>query len=58
MYDEKLIELVRRNPALFDLQNSKYSDNTFKEKIWNEISKELNVPGKKNILVAKNIYWN
>lgn len=56
MHDEKLIELVRRNPALFDLQNSKYSDNTFKEKIWNEISKELNVPGKKNILVAKNIY--
>lgn len=43
MNDEKLIELVRQNTALYDFENSKYSDNNCKDKIWSAIAKELNV---------------
>ncbi|XP_066964457.1 uncharacterized protein [Macrobrachium rosenbergii] len=43
--DEKLIELVRAYEELYDVSNRRYSDNIFKEKIWNRIGGELNKPG-------------
>lgn len=46
MDDEKLIELVRVNPAIYDLSHRKYMDNNFKTTIWNNIGLELGVSGK------------
>lgn len=43
MDDEKLIELVRGNTVIYDLENFKYSDTNYKEKIWSAIAKELNI---------------
>ncbi|XP_072399867.1 uncharacterized protein [Diabrotica undecimpunctata] len=45
MNDEKLIELVRQNNALYDFENKKYSDNSFKDNIWSAIAKELDATG-------------
>lgn len=44
--DEQLIEHVREYEELFDMSNRRYSDNLYKEKIWNRIGEELNKPGK------------
>ena len=41
MDTEKLIELVRKHSELYDLSNSKYSDNLHKERIWEEIVEEI-----------------
>ncbi|XP_017887663.1 uncharacterized protein LOC108629471 isoform X2 [Ceratina calcarata] len=41
--EEKLIELVRENSALYDAASSKYMDSQFKAKIWERIAKELNM---------------
>jgi hypothetical protein len=37
---EKIIELVREHSELYDLSNSKYSNNLHKEKIWEEFVEE------------------
>ena len=37
---EKLILLVREHSELYDLSNSKYSDNLHKEKMWEEIAED------------------
>ncbi|KAL4113939.1 hypothetical protein QTP88_017489 [Uroleucon formosanum] len=42
MNNEKLIELVRTHTELYDLSHSKYSDSTCKEKVWKNITDELN----------------
>ncbi|KAF5274914.1 hypothetical protein FQR65_LT16837 [Abscondita terminalis] len=43
--DEKLIELVRDCPELYDLSNKKYMDTGFKNNIWGNIGKELKLEG-------------
>uniref|UniRef100_A0A6P7GZ60 Uncharacterized protein LOC114344069 isoform X2 n=1 Tax=Diabrotica virgifera virgifera TaxID=50390 RepID=A0A6P7GZ60_DIAVI len=45
MKDEKLIELVRQNNALYDFENKKYCDSSFKDNIWSAIAKELDATG-------------
>lgn len=42
MENERLIELVRMNPVLYDHTHPKYSDSHIKEKTWKEIGRELN----------------
>ncbi|XP_055532642.1 homeotic protein spalt-major-like isoform X2 [Wyeomyia smithii] len=39
--DEKLIELVRGHPVLFDLGDARFLDSRHKTKIWNKIAEEL-----------------
>lgn len=46
MNDEKLIELVREYPVLYDLSHSKYMDTGFKNNIWARIAKEMKQDGK------------
>lgn len=42
MENERLIELVRTHPVLYDHTHPKYSDNQYKEKTWKEIGRDLN----------------
>lgn len=51
--DEKLIELVRNYPELYDLSNKKYMDACFKNNVWNKIGKELKLEGKLAFCVLK-----
>lgn len=46
MDSEKLIEVVRTHPSIYDLSDPKYSDATLKDKLWKVIGDELNQPGK------------
>lgn len=46
MEKEKLIEEVRQYPCLYDLSDSKYSDNSKKDEAWRQISANLNQSGK------------
>jgi len=43
--DEKLIELVRKCEELCDVSNRKYSESVWKEKLWEQIVKEINKSG-------------
>ncbi|KAF5277014.1 hypothetical protein FQR65_LT16073 [Abscondita terminalis] len=45
MNDEKLIELVRNYPVLYDLSNAKYMDTNFKNTIWRKIGDEMKTTG-------------
>jgi hypothetical protein len=47
MDNESLIEL---DNELYDLSNSKYSENLHKEKIWEEVAKQMKQTGKLNRL--------
>lgn len=49
MNDEKLIELVRKYPVLYDLSHSKYMDTDYKNTIWSKIAEEMETTGKKYI---------
>ncbi|XP_069698150.1 uncharacterized protein [Periplaneta americana] len=40
--DEQLIELVRERPELYDMGSSRYSDNTHKSLVWEDIGNKLN----------------
>lgn len=53
MNDEKLIELVRRYPVLYDLSHTKYMDTDFKNTIWRKIAEEIETTGKKCVLYNK-----
>ena len=46
MNDEKLIELVRNYPVLYDLSNPKYMDTDFKNTLWSKIGAEMKTTGK------------
>lgn len=46
-----LIELVKANQGLYNLQSSFYSDNNYKRKTWDEIGKTLNQHGKLSIIL-------
>ncbi|KAF0750463.1 transcription factor Adf-1-like [Aphis craccivora] len=41
MNDEKLIELVRKYPVLYDLSHAKYMDTDYKNTIWSKIAEEI-----------------
>lgn len=45
---EMLIKLVRDRKCLYDMNEKNYSDHTFKENLWREISNTLKQPGKFN----------
>jgi hypothetical protein len=40
MDDEKLIEYVRKYPAIYDVSHSKYLDN-YKSSLWKKILEEM-----------------
>ena len=46
MNDELLTELVRNHPVLYDLLQSKYTNSSFKQDIWNEIGEVMKVDDK------------
>ncbi|KAL7640750.1 UNVERIFIED_CONTAM: hypothetical protein RMT77_009025 [Armadillidium vulgare] len=43
--DEKLIQLVRDKPELYDMSDTRYSDNNHKNLLWEEIGNILNKTG-------------
>jgi hypothetical protein len=43
--DEKLIELMRKCEALYDMLNKKYSDSVWKDKLWRQIGEKLKKSG-------------
>ncbi|KAF5294858.1 hypothetical protein FQA39_LY00342 [Lamprigera yunnana] len=43
--DEKLIEYVRKNDALYDLSHRRYSDNQYKTNVWVSIGEKLQLDG-------------
>jgi len=46
MNDEKLISLVQNFSFLYDKQHKAFKNAAMKTKAWENISKELNTPGK------------
>ncbi|KAK7863926.1 hypothetical protein R5R35_012437 [Gryllus longicercus] len=52
---EYLIELVRRFPVLYDLQHEDYKNTRKKDKIWDEIGKEINETGEEAKKKWKNL---
>ena len=56
MNDEKLIELVRKYPVLYDLSHAKYMDTDYKNTIWNKIAEEMETTGKKYIIYLYKYY--
>jgi hypothetical protein len=46
MDDEKLIECVRKYPAIYDMSHSKYSDSNYESSLWMKISEEMKEEGK------------
>jgi hypothetical protein len=45
MNDEKLIECVRKYPAIYGMSHSKYLDNDYKLSLWKKISDEVKEEG-------------
>jgi hypothetical protein len=43
--DEKLIECVRKYPAIYDMSHSKYLDNNHKSSLWKKITEEMKEDG-------------
>lgn len=41
-----LIELLKKEPCLYDLKNAHYKNSHYKAKIWHEIALTLNETGK------------
>ncbi|CAH1994289.1 unnamed protein product [Acanthoscelides obtectus] len=54
MDDEKLIELVRKYPVIYNTSNSKYLDTKYKLEIWKKIGEEI----QKTSSVCKNRWQN
>ena len=50
-FEEKLINLVRENELLFNLKSMHYKNVFKKDKIWDEIAKNLNSNGKYYLLL-------
>ncbi|CAH2268702.1 transcription factor Adf-1-like [Pararge aegeria] len=42
MYDEKLIECVKKYPVLYDMSDPKYLDSKYKISVWTAIASEIN----------------
>jgi hypothetical protein len=45
MDDEKLIECVRKYPAIYDMSHSKHLDNNYKSSLWKKISEGMKEEG-------------
>ncbi|XP_076672274.1 uncharacterized protein LOC143371206 [Andrena cerasifolii] len=56
MSNERLIELVRVHPVLYDVTDPKYLDSDSKTKIWKQIGAQLNEEGKshRSYILQKN----
>lgn len=46
MNNERLIEAVRKYPALYDMSDEKYMDTNYKSSLWVKISEEIKQTGK------------
>jgi hypothetical protein len=52
MATELLVECVRKHPTLYDMSNEDYRNVRKKDQLWDEIGKELHVPGKYYCLIT------
>ena len=50
-FDESLISLVKQYPCLYNIKLSDFKVCYKKENAWKDISKQLNTPGKCNLLI-------
>lgn len=48
---ERIIEIVRNYPILYDLSHEDYKNVKKKDRTWSEIGKQLNASGKYQFLV-------
>lgn len=55
--DEKIIEMVRSHIELYDLSHPKYMDTAHKDNIWNSIGNEVNLTGKRYLLVLNYVFF-
>lgn len=46
--DYKMIEMIENNPVLYDLSHDLAKDTVYRNKIWEEIAKEMRKPGENN----------
>ena len=42
---ELLIQLIKENPPIYNMKLKEYKDRILKEKIWNDIAKNIGVQG-------------
>jgi hypothetical protein len=49
---EKLILLVQERKYLWDQQESNYHMRNVQKKLWSEVSREMNEPGKFNFIIT------
>lgn len=52
---EKMIELIRQNPFIFDPANRDHRDQRMTVNFWTSIAEELNVPGLRGMIFLFNI---
>lgn len=50
--EEKLIEMVRVYPVLYDTSDGKYMKTKYKQEIWGKIAKELNIADGKGLVIS------
>lgn len=43
---DKLLVLVQSRPEIYDMSRKEHHNQDFMSKVWNEVGRELNVPGK------------
>ncbi|XP_037954332.1 uncharacterized protein LOC119684374 isoform X2 [Teleopsis dalmanni] len=57
-FDDRLIQLVRANPAIYDVKHPNYRRNPVRIAIWDRIAKELRAPSRFLQTKWKNIRYN
>ena len=51
--NEKLSELVKLYPCLYNKQEKDFKKENIKQRAWNEIAKELNISNRKEIFLLR-----
>lgn len=49
---ERIIELVRKHPILYDLSHEDYKNIRKKDKVWTKIGEELGENGKLKLIIT------
>lgn len=44
--DYKMLEMIEKNPVLYDWAHDLSKDTAHRERIWKQIATDLNIPGK------------
>lgn len=56
--DEFLVELIAKNPPLYDSQLKTYKDNVIRDNIWEHIGNKLNKTSKYLLILLFHYYIN